>query len=42
MLSDMKEPLVDILPGFHNIRFRFEQWDEVLQKDPVGRKGNLA
>jgi len=42
MLSDMKEPLVDILPGFHNIRFRFEQWDEVLQLDPVGRKANLA
>ncbi len=42
MLSDMKEPLVDILPGFHNIRFRFEQWDEILKKDSVGRKANLA
>jgi Ser/Thr protein kinase RdoA (MazF antagonist) len=42
MLSDMKEPLVDILPGFHNIRFRFQQWDEVLAKDPVGRKAGLA
>jgi len=42
MLSDMKEPLVDILPGFHNIRYRFEQWDEILQKDPVGRKKNLS
>ena len=41
MLSDMKEPLVDILPGFHNIRFRFEQWDEVLDCDPKKRKENL-
>lgn len=38
MLSDFKEPLTDILPGFHNIRYRFKQWDEVLKKDPVGRK----
>ncbi|QZE15577.1 aminoglycoside phosphotransferase family protein [Halosquirtibacter laminarini] len=37
MLSDMKEPLVDILPGFHNIKIRFDQWDEVIAKDPVGR-----
>lgn len=42
MLSDMKEPLVDILPGFHNIRFRFKQWDEVLTKDPAGRKTELT
>ena len=38
MLSDFKEPLVDILPGFHNIRYRFNQWDSTLSKDPVGRK----
>lgn len=42
MLSDFKEPLSDILPGFHNIRFRFKQWDETLAKDPVGRKAALA
>ena len=42
MLSDFKEPLADILPGFHNIRFRFKQWDETLAKDPVGRKAELA
>lgn len=41
MLSDMKEPLADILPGFHNMRFRFRQWDEVLAKDPVGRKSQV-
>lgn len=41
MLSDFKEPLADILPGFHNIRFRFKQWDEVLAKDPAGRKASV-
>lgn len=42
MLADMKEPLADILPGFHNMRYRFNQWDEILAKDPVGRKASLA
>lgn len=41
MLADMKEPLADILPGFHNMRFRFEQWDDVLRRDPVGRKAEV-
>ena len=42
MVSDLKEPLTDILPGFHNIRFRFNQWDSILENDPVDRKGKLA
>ena len=42
MMSDFGGTLVDTLPGFHNIRYRFEQWDEVLEKDPAGRKGGLA
>lgn len=42
MLADLNEPLADILPGFHNIRFRFEQWDAVLAKDLVGRKAGLT
>ncbi|TLX71682.1 aminoglycoside phosphotransferase family protein [Labilibacter sediminis] len=41
MTSDFKEKLTDILPGFHNIRYRFEQWDKVLSEDPVGRKKDL-
>lgn len=41
MLADMKEPLVDILPGFHNIRFRFQQWDEAVKADKAGRVKNL-
>ncbi len=42
MLADFHEQLTDILPGFHNIRFRFKQWDDVLAKDPVGRKAQVA
>jgi hypothetical protein len=30
MLSDFKGTLTDILPGFHNIRYRYEQWDNVI------------
>ena len=42
MVSDMNESLTDILPGFHNIRYRFMQWDAVLDKDPAGRKAKLT
>jgi len=42
MLADMKEPLADILPGFHNIRFRFKQWDEAVSNDRAGRVKDLA
>lgn len=41
MLSDMKEPLTNILPGFHDMRYRFQQWDEVLKKDPARRKASV-
>ncbi len=30
LLSDFTEPLTDILPGFHNLRYRYEQWDGVI------------
>lgn len=42
MVSDLNEPLSDILPGFHNIRFRFNQWDKVLANDPLKRKSKLT
>ncbi len=42
LVADLNEPLTDILPGFHNIRIRFEQWDATLSKDPVGRKASVA
>ncbi|KAF0237794.1 MAG: homoserine kinase type II [Prolixibacteraceae bacterium] len=41
LVADLKEPLVNILPGFHDIRYRFKQWDAVLAKDPVGRKAEV-
>lgn len=42
MLADMNEPLTDILPGFHNIRYRFEQWNDALKQDVAGRKKEVA
>jgi len=42
LVADLKEPLLNILPGFHDIRYRYKQWDEVLAKDPVGRKAEVA
>ena len=41
-LSDFTEPLAETIKGFHNIRHRFEQWDSTLDRDPVGRKAQLA
>ncbi len=41
MTADFDEKLTDILPGFHNIRFRFKQWDEILANDVKGRKKSL-
>jgi len=41
LLVDFQEELVDTLPGFHNMRYRFEQWDQVLEKDPAGRKESM-
>jgi len=42
LVSDLKEPLTDILPGFHNIRIRFEQWDNVISSDPQNRKAFVS
>ena len=41
MLSDYHEPLTDILPGFHNIRIRFQQWDDALARDASGRRKSV-
>ncbi|MFV0553692.1 MAG: phosphotransferase enzyme family protein [Mangrovibacterium sp.] len=41
LLADMTEPLTDILPGFHNIRIRFDQWDEAVSKNLAGRLDDL-
>lgn len=37
LLADFTEPLNETIKGFHNIRWRFEQWDRVVTADPVGR-----
>jgi Ser/Thr protein kinase RdoA (MazF antagonist) len=42
LVADLKEPLTNILPGFHDIRYRFKQWDSVLERDPVGRKAKVS
>ena len=41
-LADFTEPLAETIPGFHNIRHRFAQWDEALARDTAGRKKDLA
>lgn len=41
MLADFDERLYDILPGFHNMRFRFEQWDKAIKDDLAGRVSSL-
>jgi len=42
LVADLKEPLTNILPGFHDMRFRFKQWDAILEKDPLGRKKEVT
>ncbi len=42
MLCDFEGELADILPGFHNMRFRFEQWDKAVLEDKAGRVSSLA
>lgn len=40
-LADFTEPLAETIPGFHNIRHRFAQWDEALRRNAAGRVGDL-
>lgn len=40
-VSDFKEPLAEVIKGFHNIRFRFEQWDASVARDAAGRVASL-
>ncbi|MBR1869342.1 MAG: aminoglycoside phosphotransferase family protein [Bacteroidales bacterium] len=41
LLADFDKPLAEVLKGFHDIRFRFTQWDGSLARDAAGRKGGL-
>lgn len=41
LLSDFDRPLNETIKGFHNIRWRFHQWDETIAADPAGRVEHL-
>lgn len=42
LLADFDKPLNETIKGFHNIRWRFEQWDATIAADPAGRVKELA
>lgn len=42
LLADFDTPLHEVIKGFHNIRWRFTQWDESLARNASGRKGGLS
>ena len=41
-LADFDKPLAQVIKGFHNIRWRFTQWDVSLAADKAGRKASVA
>ena len=41
LLADFDKPLNETIKGFHNIRWRFEQWDATIAADPAGRVKDL-
>ena len=41
LLSDFTLPLSDTIKGFHDMRWRFRQWDASLRADKAGRAGGL-
>lgn len=42
MLADFNEPLAEVIKGFHNMRWRFEQWDKALSEDRANRKDSVC
>lgn len=42
MLADFDTELSETIKGFHNIRHRFNQWDEALKKDAAERVKDLS
>ncbi len=42
LLSGFGKTLHETIPGFHNLRLRFAQWDETLAADRAGRKASLC
>lgn len=41
-LAEFNEPLAEVIKGFHNMRFRFEQWDATVKADKAGRVASLT
>ena len=41
-LSDFTTPLSETIKGFHNIRWRFQQWEEALKTDAAGRVKEIS
>jgi len=41
-VSDFTDDLAEVLPGFHDIRFRFKQWAVALAEDRAGKVNVLA
>lgn len=41
-LADFDRPLAEVIKGFHNIRWRFKQWDEAVRADRAGRVSSLG
>lgn len=41
-LTDFEIPLNETIKGFHNIRWRFKQWDEAILRDAAGRVAILS
>jgi Ser/Thr protein kinase RdoA (MazF antagonist) len=41
MLADFQGDLVDTLPGFHNMKFRYKQWDQALKEDLGARVSSI-
>ncbi len=41
-LADFVLPLNETIKGFHNIRWRFMQWDEAVARDAAGRVAGLS
>ncbi len=42
LLADFHKPLAEVIKGFHNIRWRFVQWDASIAADKAGRVKDLA
>ena len=41
-VADFTGSLAEVLPGFHNIAFRFQQWNDALMENRAGKVKDLA